>query len=175
MTGRSRRRSGSFLHKECQSESRWPVFLLLCALASLLVPGIAASMASGAEIRVWACDLADQVHVGVERSLTPELHQGCTPTYDQRSSDSLLAARGGGRAVDAALDATGKVHGKLPDVKDLGRYDVDELARLRHDLTQSVQKRIEVTVQKGSDFGHGERLATEQQLIKSIEKHLKDR
>ena len=65
--------------------------------------------------------------------------------------------------------------GKLPDVKDLKQYDVDELARLLDELRQSVQKRIEVTVQKGSDFGHSERLAAEQQLIKSIEKHLKDR
>jgi hypothetical protein len=42
-------------------------------------------------------------------------------------------------------------------------------------LQSSVQKRIEVTVQKGSDFGHAERQAAEQQLIKRIEKHLEDR
>ena len=77
--------------------------------------------------------------------------------------------------MNAALDSTGKVHGKLPDVKDLGRYDADDLARLRDELQDSVQKRIEVTVQKGADFGHNDRVAAEQQLIKSIEKHLQDR
>jgi RHS repeat-associated protein len=81
----------------------------------------------------------------------------------------------GTRAIDVGLDATGKVHGKLPDVEDLGQYEIDELAGLLDDLTQSVQKRIEVIVEKGSDFGHGDRLAAEQQLIKSIEKHLNDR
>jgi hypothetical protein len=76
--------------------SRWPILALLCVLASLLVPGIAsASTASVAETRVWAFDLQDQAHVGVERSLTLELRRGCAPTYDQLASDSLLAARGG--------------------------------------------------------------------------------
>jgi RHS repeat-associated protein len=56
-----------------------------------------------------------------------------------------------------ALDATGKVHGILPEIKDLKRYDVDSLSRLRDELKLSVQRRIEVTVQKGSDFGHAER------------------
>ncbi len=74
-----------------------------------------------------------------------------------------------------ALDATGKVHGLLPEAKDLGKYSVDELTRLRDELRQSIQKRIEVTTQKGSDFGHGERQAAEQQLLKSVEKHLEDR
>ena len=60
-------------------------------------------------------------------------------------------------------------------MRNLGRYDVDELIQLRDELKLSVQKRIEVTMQKGSDFGHAERLAAEQQLIKSIEKHLENR
>jgi hypothetical protein len=60
-------------------------------------------------------------------------------------------------------------------VKNLGRYEVDELIQLRSDLQASVQKRIEVTVQKGSDFGHAERQTAEQQLIKAITKHLEDR
>jgi len=83
--------------------SRWPILALLCVLASLLVPGIAsASTVVGAETRVWAFDLADQVRVGVERSLTLELHRGCGLTYDQIASDSLLAARGGGMLADDA-------------------------------------------------------------------------
>jgi RHS repeat-associated protein len=84
------------------------------------------------------------------------------------------AAKGGSRVLRElpALDSTGKVHGILPSVKDLNRYDADSLVRLRDELKVSVQRRIEVTVQKGSDFGHAERQAAEQQLIKSIEKHL---
>ena len=90
------------------------------------------------------------------------------------SDEALLASRKGLTDLPV-LDATGKVHGQLPDVMDLGRYDVDELIQLRDDLKLSVQKRIEVTVQKGSDFGHAQRQAAEQQLIKSIEKHLENR
>ena len=75
--------------------SRWPILAILCFLASLLVPGIAsASTAASAETRVWAFDLGDQVRVGLDRSLTPELRYGCEPGYDQLASDSLLAARG---------------------------------------------------------------------------------
>lgn len=66
--------------------SRGPLRASLCLLASLLVPGIAsASTGSGAETRVWAFDLQDQVGVGVERSLTLVLHRGCEPTYDESS------------------------------------------------------------------------------------------
>lgn len=76
--------------------NRWPILVLLCVLASLLVPGIAsASTAPGAETRVGAFDLQDRVGVGVERSLTLELRPRCEATYDQLASDSLLAARGG--------------------------------------------------------------------------------
>lgn len=74
-----------------------------------------------------------------------------------------------------SLDATGKVHGALPAAKDLGKYSVSALKDLKADLEKSVQKRIEVTVQKGSDYGHSERQAAEQQLIKRIEKNLQDR
>jgi len=75
--------------------SRWPLLAILCVLASLLVPGTAsASSAADAETRVGAFDLADQVRVAVERSLTLELYQGCGLAYDDLASDSLLAARG---------------------------------------------------------------------------------
>jgi hypothetical protein len=70
------------------------------------------------------------------------------------------------------LDRTGKVHGELPAQRDLRRYDVEELAILRDELKQSVQKRIEITSQKGSDFAHAERQAAEQALIQAIDKHL---
>jgi hypothetical protein len=80
--------------------SHRPILMLLCVLASLLVPGIAsASTAAGAENRVWAFDLPEQALVGDSASLTPELHRGCEPTYDQLASDSLLAAKGGSKIV----------------------------------------------------------------------------
>ena len=76
--------------------SRWLILALLCALASLLAGGIAsAHAASGAENRVWGFDLAEQIHVGGQRALTPELHQGYELAEYDSASGSLLAARGG--------------------------------------------------------------------------------
>ena len=74
-----------------------------------------------------------------------------------------------------ALDRTGKVHGVLPKIKDLGRYSRGELKTLLRELKQSVQQRIKVTSRKGSDRAHGQRQGAEQDLIKSLEKHLRDR
>ena len=95
--------------------NRWPILMLLCVLASLLVPGIAsASTAAGAETRVWAFDFAGHARVGVERSLTLELHRGCEATYDQLASDSLLAARGANGVGDVLK---GLPAGRSPGVK----------------------------------------------------------
>jgi hypothetical protein len=74
-----------------------------------------------------------------------------------------------------ALDSTGKVHGELPKPKDLKNYTREELEQLRDELKPSVQKRIEVTEQMGRDKAHGQRQGAEQDLIKSIEKHLEDK
>ncbi len=71
-----------------------------------------------------------------------------------------------------SLDATGKVHGTLPKVKDLVKYSKEELEILLKELRQSVQKRIEVTSKMGRDRGHGQRQGAEQDLIKSLEKLL---
>ena len=73
------------------------------------------------------------------------------------------------------LDSTGKVHGTLPKPQDLKQYNKDELALLRDELKQSVQQRIDKNVQMGSDPGHGERQAAEQQLIKTIDRYLDDK
>ncbi|BFO68631.1 hypothetical protein [Chryseobacterium sp. KCF3-3] len=70
------------------------------------------------------------------------------------------------------MDATGKVHGDLPKVKDLVNYSKEDLKILLKELKQGVQKRIEVTSQLGRDRPHGQRQGAEQDLIKSIEKHL---
>ena len=88
----------------------------------------------------------------------------------------VRATKGGTRTADAMLNAAdGKVHGALPKPADLGKYDPEDLVRLRDELGQSVQKRIEKTVQLGADDGHSKRLAEEHALIRSIQKHLADR
>ena len=72
-----------------------------------------------------------------------------------------------------ALDATGKVHGTLPKIKDLFKYSKDELKILRDELRVSVQKRIEVASRMGRDKAHGQRQGAEQELLKFLEKYLK--
>ncbi len=80
--------------------SRWPILALLCVLASLLVPGTAsAHSVAGAENRVWAFNLAEQVHVAGAATLTLELHQGCELAEYGCASASLLAAKGGGKGI----------------------------------------------------------------------------
>jgi hypothetical protein len=71
-----------------------------------------------------------------------------------------------------SIDATGKVHGTLPKVKDFRKYSKEELRILLNELRQSVQKRIAETTRLGSDKGHGRRQGAEQDLIKSLEKYL---
>jgi len=84
---------------------RRAILMLLCVLASLLVPGIAsASTAAGAETRVWASNFADQGRIGGSATLTLELRPGCELAYDQLASDSLLAARGGGTVIGRTKD-----------------------------------------------------------------------
>lgn len=58
---------------------------------------------------------------------------------------------------------------------DLGEHDIEELIRLREQLIQSIKKRTESIVESGADVGHSARLAEEKTLLKSLEKHLKDR
>ena len=89
--------------------NRWPILALLCVLASLLAGGIAsAHAASGAENRVWGFDLAEQIHVGGQRALTPELHQGYELAECDPASGSLLAAGGGSRAPDFVVTPRGE-------------------------------------------------------------------
>jgi len=80
--------------------NRWPILALLCVLASLLAGGIAsAHSATGAENRVWAFDLAEQVHVAGASALTLELHQGSALAEYDSASGSLLAAKGGAKGA----------------------------------------------------------------------------
>ncbi|MFC4874285.1 RHS repeat domain-containing protein [Negadavirga shengliensis] len=83
----------------------------------------------------------------------------------------IFDAAKGARALPS-LDATGKVHGTLPKVRDFGRYSIEELQILLKELRQSVQTRIKVTSKMGRDQAHGQRQGAEQDLIKSLEKYL---
>jgi len=74
-----------------------------------------------------------------------------------------------------ALDGTGKVHGKLPGTKTLGRYSKEDLEILRQELEKSIQRRIRVTSNMGRDRGHGQRQGAEQDLLKKLERHLQNR
>lgn len=73
------------------------------------------------------------------------------------------------------LSIRGKVHGDLPRVADLGKYDVEELEALLVQLRQSVQRRIQVTSAMGRERNHGQRQGDEQALIPAIERHLESR
>ena len=112
--------------------NRWPILALLCVLASLLVPGTAsAHSATGAENRVWAFDLAEQVHVAGQQALTSDSHQGCEIAEYDSASDSLLAARGGGKRFSKEKQAlvdmakkdkkTGMTSGDMQAYKDLNK------------------------------------------------------
>jgi RHS repeat-associated protein len=74
--------------------------------------------------------------------------------------------------LKAALDATGRIHGSLPNPNELGRYHPEDLQRLLDGLRQSVQQRIQNTANMGATVGHDARIAEEQQLIQAIERHL---
>ena len=74
--------------------------------------------------------------------------------------------------LKAALDASGRVHGPLPNPAELGRYHPEDLQRLLQELQQSVQSRIENTANLGATVGHDARIAEEQQLIQAILKQL---
>lgn len=89
----------------------WPVpVILFFLLASLFTAGsAAASTARGTS--TYVTNFALQA--------TSQQHRGCEPTYDQLASDSLLAARGGGRTLYRAVGPD-----ELADIQAAGRYRV---------------------------------------------------
>ncbi len=125
--------------------NRWPILALLCVLASLLVPGMAsAHSASGAENRVWAFDLAEQVHVGGAASLTLELHQGCELADYDSASGSLLAARGGSKtAAEMADDVAGQLGRNRVSGRTAGGKQVDIDLRGKGHFDKATGQRIE--------------------------------
>ena len=81
------------------------------------------------------------------------------------------------------LDETGKIHtntSSLPKIKELIKYPIEELTKFLKDLRISVKNRIRTTSVKGPNANrlqnrsHGQRQGAEQDLIKSLEKHLED-
>lgn len=76
--------------------SRGLILMLLFALTSLFVPGIAwASTAASGETRIWAFDFAEQVHVGgspatTQDPTTLDLRRECESTYDEFAPAPLV-------------------------------------------------------------------------------------
>ena len=116
--------------------SRWSILALLCVLASLLVPGIASANSSpGAENRVWDFSTQEQVCAGSAAALTLELRPGCALAYDDGTSGSLLAAKGGGKLAGKGR----KKIGNMVDIKDM---DAAEAIRERGGNAGNVKKAL---------------------------------
>ncbi len=128
--------------------SRGPLLSILCALASLLVLGIAsASAVSSGENRVWAFGLQDHVHVAGQHALTLELH----PSYELEeynfASGSPLAAKGGAKATKGLQKQLDKHLKKLEDYK-ANPDKFDNKGFLKGASPERRQKIIESRIQK---------------------------
>ena len=127
----------------------------------------AAALLAGAALGAFSVEVSD---------LADELF-----AQQDANADAIARAASRSKACKAGppdqpiLDPTGKVHGELPEAKDLDRYAPEDLEQLSEELQRSVQERIRRTNELGSDKPHGERQAAEQQLIQQIEKNLQDR
>jgi len=158
------------------------------AVATLFLASDVAGLLTGRDVLTWkkaprwqtALGMIDPTpgNVGTrggKRLVTEGVEETSAEAAKRGLRKTDIVPKGGTWTVHAVLDGTGKVHGKLPKPADLGKYGPEDLATLRDHLQQSVQKRIQKTVELGSDSGHSARIAEEQALIKSIEKHLADR
>jgi hypothetical protein len=61
------------------------------------------------------------------------------------TEEGILVHNGYKKDELPALDNTGKVHGELPEIKNLKQYDREDLEVLRDQLEKSVQERIRKT------------------------------
>jgi hypothetical protein len=77
-----------------------------------------------------------------------------------------------GKIIKAGIDNTGKMHGDLPDIKDLKQLDSQTLADFRDDLKTSLKERKRVSKDLGADAGHSRRENAESDLAKQLDKHL---
>ena len=69
------------------------------------------------------------------------------------------------------LDATGKVHGELPDhVPD--NWSREQMEEAAENLKQSIKRRSEEQIQLGEEGGHRARIDDERDLLRQIEKKL---
>jgi len=89
-------------------------------------------------------------------------------------AQGLAAMAGTGPSDLPGLDITGKVHGRLPRRPDFSKYSRDQLEQLLRELKKSVRERIRKNAELGRHKPHGQRQAAEQQLMKQLEKYLKD-
>jgi RHS repeat-associated protein len=77
-----------------------------------------------------------------------------------------------------SVDATGKLHGTLPKLKDLYKYPKSVLKEFLRDLKKSVPNRIKSTVKSKANASsqqnrsHGQRQGWEQDVIQYLEKYL---
>ena len=123
---------------------RWLILVIVYALASLLMPGLAlAHAAVGAQSRVWAFDLQGQVHVAGQRALTLDLHQGCGLAEHDSASGALLAARGEVRFAQRGVSWTFR-HGESA-----GRTIEDVAAGLGSGTTNPSQMPIQTITRDG--------------------------
>ena len=100
-------------------KSPWFRLLILFILASWLVPATAsANSPASAEGLVWAIGLQEQAQVAGAASPTLELRPGCELSYDDYTSGSPPAAKGGGGAVDP---------NKLKHIFDQARHNLDDV------------------------------------------------
>ena len=104
---------------------RWPVLALLWIFVNVFMPSAAsASSSSGVENRVWDFFAQEQVCVGSVATLSPGLHPGCELAYDDWTSGSPLAAKGGLRPTQPAVSGP-QVDRLAADMADMAENGFD--------------------------------------------------
>jgi hypothetical protein len=123
-------------------QARWRLLVLVCALASQLVPALAsASTGPYAETRVRGFDLANPASARAERAVTLATHQGYALAYDDFASGYLLAARGGAAAVRAGQAGEAAVRAAV-DIGPSSRILVNGANRIPDGLTDDVLSEV---------------------------------
>lgn len=87
----------------------------------------------------------------------------------------LQIARVGQSAVSLVRDATGKIHGSpLPSIGQLKNMSLEQIEESMEELRASILVRTQELEVLGEHGSHRARLAEEQALLRSLEKHLED-
>ena len=94
------------------------------------------------------------------------------------SAEAIEEVVGRKAAEDAASeieplvrDATGKIHGAIPDYVP-ENWTKEDLESVRGELKESIKRRNEEQIQKGEEGGHRERIRREERFLRQIEKKL---